>query len=427
MVMLSSGGKNVLIDGSVWSWDSLMTNTINSYGSAPSVRMWARSTATGELSLDPMDIWITQRSVRTVVGFIARNTAQINNHVYANTSTGRQRIRTGPLADVIKTPKPGALPFQEEYNRVADQLLYGRHVRAFLRINGRWELHRLPPSKWKYVRDSTHEPEAIRLSDGRELPLLGNFLYYDGYPIPTDHGDAYSPLEHLRPQLLEDHESSKYRAKLWANGARIDGSIERGLDAPEWEPADAEYFMDSWRSSFTGTGAGVGGTALLEDGMRYRQHRVMTPADAQQIEVRQLTTKEVASAFFLPAMYVNAEEQASYKGVEGYREVLYEDTLGPAFEESDQVWNIRVAPYISTNSEEYVEAHVRGKLRMSLKDQISTLVTAAGRPLYALNEARAILNLPDQEGGDEVLLPSFIDPNYGDNNDSDSENENNDD
>nr|MBP8882419.1 phage portal protein [Dermatophilaceae bacterium] len=95
----------------------------------------------------------------------------------------------------------------------------------------------------------------------------------------------------------------------------------------------------------------------------------------------------------------------SYNSVQGYRELLYTDTLGTWFERLDAAFNMRLVPQLADPDVVYSEFNVASKLRMAFEDQVRIFQTATGGPFMTRAEARQRLNLPFIEGTEDLIVP----------------------
>lgn len=84
---------------------------------------------------------------------------------------------------------------------------------------------------------------------------------------------------------------------------------------------------------------------------------------------------------------------------------LYQDTLGPWLEEIQQEFELQLLPDFPDTERMYVEFNLAEKLKGSFEDQAQQLQTSVGAPYMTRNEARARLNLPSIDGGDELVTP----------------------
>lgn len=363
---------------------------------------------------DPLHVWRTQRSVRTVVGFLARNFAQVQMHAFTRDDAGdRRRLAIDhPLERSLRYPDDTETPFEFAQTMIVDLSLWDRW--AALKIvqpDDSVRLRRLPPRRWRYVRDGEDAPTAVRVfrpvEDGSNSPQfqdlpLDRFVWLDGYPVPEG---AHSPMEYLTELLVEERESGRARVAMWRNGARINGWIERPLEAPPWSTTARDNFRKGFVANYGRNGSRESGTPILEDGMKLHDGKVITPVDAQQVEARKLTMAEVAAAFYVAPVLVGVLDNANYSNVQAYREILYSDTLGPLFAQVSQAMNARLVPDIDPTRTSYVEHNVDEKLRMSFEEQAKVLQSAVGGPWMLRSEARQRANLPRIDGADELIVP----------------------
>lgn len=403
-VTIMSGGSPVTLDSRIWSWNSNM----QVLGSAASV-----SDIGGGDMRDPRYVWRTQRSVRTVVGFLAKNIAQVPLHGFLLQADGdRERLpASSRLATALRVPHPQVTPFEHMQQMVIDRSLWDRYAALKVRTGDGVQLVRLPPERWRFERDATNLPTGVRWqrTDGQvTVYSLDTLLWTDAYSTGVD----ATPMDALFDLLTEQDESAKYRTELWQNGARFPGWIERPSTAPDWTTSipnqpgvtGRDNFRTGWNTYASG-GVKAGRTPILEDDMKYHElSNGVTPEAAQQIEARKLSISEVAAVFHIPPVFVGMLDNANYSNVEAFRESLYSDVLGPDFAEIQQAYNARFVPDIAGDAE-FAEFNVAEKLRMSFERQAAIFQTATGAPTMTRNEARRRQNLPRIEGADELIVP----------------------
>src|SRR5690606_1691509 len=228
-------------------------------------------------------------------------------------------------------------------------------------------------------------------------------IHFRGYS-PIDARMGVSPLETLRTRLAEEYQATLYREQLWRNGARLSGYLQRPADAPEWSRAAKERFRAQWAAQYSGDGSQVGGTPILEDGMTYVPAAV-NPRDAQYVESRKLTREEVTAAYHVPLTLVGILDNATYSNITEQHKMMYQDTLGPWLTMIEQELMLQLVPDFAGGEDLYVEFNLAEKLKGSFEEQAVQLSTSVGAPYMTRNEARARLNLPQVEGGDELITP----------------------
>lgn len=356
---------------------------------------------------DYATIWRTQPQVRTVVGFLARNIAQLGLKVFRRHSDVDREILTDhPLAILLSNPGPHITRYRLIDGLVQDLGIYDN---AF----------------WLKVRDTDQTRALVRLDPRRCTPRGPNpfwadeFEYRGGTGIqhfpadqvvhfrgfnPEDPRVGSSPIETLRTILAEEYQAAAYREAMWRNGARASGYLTRPVEAPEWSREARTRFTMQWRNQYSGDGALTGGTPILEDGMEFVSASV-TPEQAQYLEARKLTREEVAAAYFVPPPMVGILDNATFSNITEQHRMLYQDTLGPWLQQLTQEIELQLLPDFDDRSQVYCEFNLNEKLRGSFEQQAAQLQTAVGAPYMTRNEARAVLNMPQIDQGDDLVTP----------------------
>ncbi|MPZ66175.1 MAG: phage portal protein [Pseudonocardiaceae bacterium] len=352
-------------------------------------------------------MWRSQPQIRTVVGFLARNVAQLGLHVYRRVSdVDRQRVRDHPLAQLIAKPNPWTTTFRWIEGLVGDLAVYDNAVLAKVRDAAQPRaVVRLDPRGVQPMGDSPYTPEVYRVRGARghrDLPA-DQVIHLRGFNPENPRWGA-SPIETLRRVLAEEYEAGRFREQMWRNGARTSGYLERPLEAPEWSRAAKRRFRAQWQAQYTGAGPDAGGTPILEDGMKFTPASV-SPESAQYIEARKLSREEVAAAYFIPPPMVGILDNATYSNIQEQHKHLYQDTLGPWLAMISQELELQLLSDFADSDGLYCEFNLSEKLRGSFEEQAQQLSTSVGAPWMSRNEARARMNLPQVEGGDSLVVP----------------------
>ena len=382
---MSTGGIPVMDPGSPLEW-------------------WTRT--------DVEKFWRSQPALRKVVGFVARNVASIPLHTYERVSDNeRRRVTDHPLPRVLSRPQPhvGAYRFWESV--IADGLLYDRWaVLKEWQDDGSLQLIQLPSWRLNFQTDPLRrvtgafvwigDSEILGQDDNGWLPVdLDSLIFDHGYAPRTA---GLSPVETLKDLLDEGTEAVQYRRDVWRNGGRASQYISRPMEA-QWTPEQRSRFVEGLRKFVKG-GAAAGGTMLLEDGMTINNLEMMSLTDAMDLQGRELTAVEVASAFYVAPELIGIRE-GNFSNVDAFRQSLYRDSLGPYITAWEQAINVGLTDELADGASLYVEANVEAKLRGSFQEQAQIMQSATGAPWMSRNEARSRLNMPPIEGGDEIVTP----------------------
>jgi HK97 family phage portal protein len=358
-----------------------------------------------------------QQAVRSAVGFIARNIAQIGIHVFERVNdTDRKRLVSHPLALLLNRPLPKeykVTTYRLIHDMMSDMLVFD--VALWLKVkvtdqNGAQVpggLQRIPPWMFRPIGTDWTKPEGFRIQGTTGWFEVGNddVVYFHGYSTYSLR-EGTSPLETLRSILEEDAEGGKYRKQMWASGSRLSGYIQRPVEAPRWGPGARTRFREDWDAQYRGDAAAYSNTPILEDGMSYLAAGV-TPQQAMYIEGRELTRSEVASAYFIQPVMLGIPGSAGFSSIQEFHKMLYQDTLAPILESVSQELELQLL----TDWEEeidtkiYVEFNINEKLKGSFEEQASQMSTLVGRPVMTANEGRARINLPSLPEGEGLVTP----------------------
>lgn len=364
--------------------------------------------------LSPSEMWATQPHLRTVVSFLCRNVSQLGLHSYIRVSENdRTRDRDSVFAKTMARPNSEMTGPELIFATVGDIALYD--VAYWLTAldtdsPSGWAFVRLPP-EWVVPvnRDAfRRDGYKVKAPGGDEVNLpVTDVLSFHGYN-PTDPREGSSPIMALKGVLQEQMQSSMYRQQVWKNGGRVSAVLTRPPEAPQWSDQARERFRTDWYATFTGTGPRAGGTPILDDGMKLERID-FSAKDSQFVEGTKLSFNTVCSMYHVNPTMVGLLDNANYSNVREFRRALYGDTLGPILSFLESRVNTFLLPRLDMdNSRYYVEFNVAEKLQGNFEEQAQFLQSAVGSPYMTRNEARARLNLPAQEGGDELVTPMNV-------------------
>lgn len=353
-------------------------------------------------------IYRAQPAVRTVVGFLARNLAQLGLHAYRRMADNdRRRLTDHPIANLLGRPNPTTTTYRLIRALISDLAIFDDAYWVKLRAEDSTPVgvRRLPPWRVEARGPDWTDAEKYRLHGDRGYLDLdaANVVHFRGYN-PDDSRVGCSPIEALRQVLAEEFAAAQWREQMWSNGARVTGYIERPADAPEWSAQAKERFRAGWQAQYTGNGPQAGGTPILEDGMRFVTAGI-SPRDAQYVESRKLTREEAAAAYHIAPPLVGILDHATFSNIREQHKQLYQDTLGPWCAEIEQEIGLQLIPDLPNSRRVYVEFNIAEKLQGSFDEQAQQLQMAVGGPYMTRNEARGLSNLPRIDGGDELIVP----------------------
>ena len=359
-------------------------------------------------------LWREQPHLRTVVGFAARNIAQLGLHVYRfQGDGGRERQRETPLARLLSKPNADQTMFELIFALVSDLALYDCaywYVAPDAKSESGWVIRSIPPRWIVSTYDATafaYGGYKIAFPEGKGEAIkvpASDMLVFHGWS-PLDPRTGTSPVEALKSILAEQVHAQIYRDQIWKRGGRVGTYISRPADAPPWDGTQRDRFLKAYAAAYSGDDASKGGgNPLLEDGMKLERVG-FSAKDDQYIEANKLSLATVASVYYINPTMVGLLDNANYSNVREFRRMLYGDTLGPTLTMLQDRINSFLVPRITTGADDYVEFNIDAKLQGSFEEQAAVMQSAVGGPWMTRNEARAKNNMTAIEGGDALIVP----------------------
>jgi len=349
-------------------------------------------------------IYRTQPAVRTCVDFLARNMAQLGFHIFRRISdTDRERLVDHELARMLSQPNPSTTRYRLFESMMQDLCIYGRAYWLKVRQGGPLGLVRLLPAT--VAVDGWLLPSVFywTLPDGTVRSIAPvDVVYFAMYDPETL--EPLSPLETLRKRLDEESAAIDFREGYWRNAARLEGVVERPLNAPKWTKDQKESWREQWVTRF---GNQPGQTAVLEDGMQWKSI-TQSWVESEYMSARKFAREEVASMYHIPLPMVGILEHATFSNIVEQHKQLYQDCLGPHCEHITEEIERQLLPECADTDRVYGEFNIAEKLTGSFDEQSTALQRLVGRPIMTANEGRARLNLPaiqDDPTADALVFP----------------------
>ena len=361
-------------------------------------------------NLTTAELYATQPNLRAAVSFLADNAAQVPWKVYDRVSNDdRERVLDSPAALLLEHPNEDMTPYELKRAIYSDLFLFGRSLVLTMPADtpSGWQLRHIPAG-WviDYEGENAFAPDYITI--GRCAPYVrigrDRFLLFHGYN-PGDPMLASAPVEALKDTLHEQVESNSFRRQMWKRGGRFNAYIKRPQNVEPWDDDSFERFRTTWNNSWAGRDAADGGgMPILEDGMEIAQIQ-FNSRDAQWSEAKKLGREDVAGVYhFNPALLWPGSGQ-TYASAKDNARALYNDALAPSLMEVTERINTFLLPRIGENERHYVEYDITIKTEGTFEEKLAAIQAAAGAPILTRNEARAKLNLPALDGGDDLITP----------------------
>jgi HK97 family phage portal protein len=343
-------------------------------------------------------VYASSPAVRTVVDVICRNIGQLDLRLYEEVSESeRQPKPDHPAALSLRYPNETTPADKLIRSLFKDFLLFDNAYALLTPAPGtQINFNRMPAHMVEIRGASMFQAEGYRfhLRDGTFVDFAPEQVLHWAGENPSDPRMGVSKLDTLRSVIAEDSALQQAIIELANAGLTEPIWVSRPADAPEWSNLAREGFEEDLTNRLKKRNRTP---PVMEEGMRMESFGV-SPKDAQMMEVRRWAIEQVAREYGVPLGMVGladnlAEAQSQF----------YADTLPPYCEEFTKMLNQRILVRVYNWTKGCFEFNLDEKHMGD--DRLAALVSATGRPVMLTDEARARLNLPPVDGGDELVTP----------------------
>jgi len=283
------------------------------------------------------------------------------------------------------------------------------------------ELYLLRPDRMKVIAGLTSIPEAY------EYWLNGQVE--SRYPVDQTNAlsqikqiKLWSPLndfEGLSPIMasaynIDQHNlAGLHNVALLKNGCTPSGMLkfepsdESGMSTQLTDEQRARLLEDL-EFRFQGT-HNSGRPMLLEGNFQYQQLG-LNPKDMDFLELLNLSAREIALCFGVPAQLIGIPEANTYSNMETAKLGLYEETIIPLLKRVESDLNEYLSPLYQGNIHIKYDINSIPAMAEKTKQTYENVVGGVNAGILTRNEAREKLGLDPITGADELFIPSNLFP-----------------
>lgn len=343
-------------------------------------------------------------AVRSVVDLITRNVSQLDLRLYEELDAVTRDIRPDhPAALSLRYPSDTQTSDQFVRAMVQDYLVFNNAYALKFRTPGldRVILKHIPSHRVEVFGMGLFDPDGYRIwrLDGTSLDV-GNpadMMHWRGYHA-EDARVGLSPLETLRNVIAEDAALQTAIIELMKAGLAGPMWVFRPDTAPEWSNPARKGFEEDLANRLKQSNRK---TPVMEEGMELRPMGV-SPRDAQMLEVRRWAVHQVCGLYGVPVEMLGLGVGRG-ADLNVSQSEFYADTLPPICQSFTNQLGLSIL------QQEYDEKAFLFQFDLDAKhmgdDRLRALTSATGRPVLLTNEARAMVNRPPVDGGDELVTP----------------------
>lgn len=368
--------------------------------------------STQVLNLDAKQLYQTQDNLRAVVDFLSNSIAQLPLKVYVRDGeTERKRDRGSVAAKLLYRPNEDQTEFEFMRALAIEYFVFGSvYVWVLPDADSESGLQlRIVPQDWivQSTSENAYSPDVIRIcakQNGTAVDVpRSEFIQFKTYSAGNP-GGYLSPISALKQTLSEQVESGRFRRQLWRSSGRLNAQITRPKDVAPWTEDQRKMFATMFRESWGAGGSKAGSIPIMEDGMEIKPFQTSFKESEWAASVK-LSRESVAAAYGVNPSLIWHSDTQTYASSKDNARALYAECLGPVLQMLQQRINSFLLPKVGATPDTYVEFDLTEKLKGSFEERASILQTSVGAPWLTRNEARADMNLPPIDGGDELITP----------------------
>ena len=216
----------------------------------------------------------------------------------------------------------------------------------------------------------------------------------------TFNGILGEPVRQILGDMIDGaRESQRFMEKLYQQGLTASMALEYTDDLDQTRRAKLQAKYEEYLSGAKNAGRIVPVPAGLK----------LVPldislADAQFLELRKYSALQIAAAFGIKPNQLNDFDKASYSSAEMQQLAFLVDTMAYRMKAYEEEINTKVLTEQQLMDGYWYKFNEKAILRTDSKTQEEIICGFVNNGVYTPNEARDLLQLPAQEGGDVLVM-----------------------
>ena len=351
------------------------------------------------------------------VSMIANNASAVNIKVFA----GENELDTHPLISLLERPNPLQSGVEYFHSLISYLLISGNsYMIKDKDISAPTELYLLRPDRIHIKTGTSMIPEAYQykidnkvISQYEVNPLTGySQLKHIKLWNPLDDFYGLSPIVAGAYNIDQHNMAGLHNVALLKNGCTPSAMLkfqpkdETGMSATLTDDQRAMLLQDLETRFSSSTNAGR--PMLLEGDFDYVQMG-LNPKDMDFLELMNMSAREIALCFGVPAQLVGIADQ-TYANVAEARLSLYEETIIPLLNRLESDLNEYLAPLYDGDLSIRYDIDSIPAMAEKRKQIFANVSQGVQQGILTRNEARERLGLEPIDGGDSLLVPSNLFP-----------------
>ena len=230
---------------------------------------------------------------------------------------------------------------------------------------------------------------------------------------PLDDFYGLSPIMASAYNIDQHNLAGMHNVALLKNGCTPSGMLkfeptdETGMSTQLTDDQRARLLEDL-EFRFQGT-HNSGRQMLLEGNFSYQQLG-LNPKDMDFLELLNLSAREIALCFGVPAQLIGIPDSQTYSNMETAKLALYEETVIPLLSRVESDLNEYLSPLYDGDIRIQYDLDSITAMAEKRKQVYENVVQGVNAGILTRNEARDRLGLEEVTGGDDLYIPSNLFP-----------------
>ena len=357
--------------------------------------------------------------VHRCIQLIANSASAVKIDIFS----GDNKLENHELISLLQRPNP-----------LQSGVEYFSSLYSYLMISGNAYLLRDSQEDKRPKELYLLRPDRIKIKGGESMIPEAYCYVVDGqvtdeYPVdrftangqvkqiklwnPLDDFYGLSPIMASAYNIDQHNLAGMHNVALLKNGCTPSGMLkfsptdETGASAQLSDDQRARL-LENLEFRFQGTN-NSGRPMLLEGNFEYQQLG-LNPKDMDFLELLNLSAREIALCFGVPAQLIGIPEANTYSNMETAKLALYEETVIPLLKRVESDLNEYLSPLYSENIKIQYDIDSIPAMVEKRKQIYANVTQAVQNGIMTRNEARERLDLEAVSGGDELYIPSNLFP-----------------
>lgn len=363
---------------------------------------------------------INEATYFTCMKMLSETMGKLPLHYYQKTEHGRVRAEATDATNLLTVrPNPYMTPTTlfttteflcEHYGNafiyIDSEIVMDSKYKGHMSYKGLYPLHPKDVTVWMdnkgIFKDETNGSAVFyeyRDPQSSKSYILNNDEVMHFKTWYSKNGITGEPVRNiLKETIATSGQSQKVMKNLYDNGLTASMAMQYTGDLDEDR---IKQLQKKFADKLTGPQA-AGRVIPIPIGLQ------LTPlntnlTDAQFYELKKYSALQIAAAFGIKPNQINDYDKSSYSSSEQQQLSFLVDTMQYRLKLYEEEINAKILLPEQQAQGFYYKFNEKAILRTDSKTQMETLTAAVNNAIYKPNEARALLNLEDAEGGDILM------------------------